>query len=202
MININKIGDILIVKGYVNGEEKELEVTGDESINRLFELLENSKTIEEINIEELEKENAELQSEINGLAKQVEYLSNNLNLDDIKNIAVDWESEEIYPRYAYVKHNNEYYKLIHPKRVFDTTPPNEDSVMYEKIGGVDESTGLQELTPSVTNLYKKDDIGTYNGHVFQSNYDNNGVTPNVGDQSPAWWTDLGTVEEYQGEING
>lgn len=162
-----------------------------ESINNIFEFAKTVKSPEE-------QEKDKLIGIINDLSKQIEYLSNNLDLDDIKNIAVDWHPEGIYPRYSYVKYNDEYYKLIHPKNLFDKTPPKEDSVMYEKIGGVDEDTGLQELTPSVTNVYKKGDIGTYNGRVFQSNYDNNIATPNIGDAAPAWWTDLGLIEEYTG----
>ena len=170
--------------------EKDL-IEVKDNIDTVFSFLETVKSPEE-------QEKDKLIGIINDLAKQIEYLSNNLDFDDIKRIASDWQSEGIYPRYAYVRYEDEYYKLIHPKRLFDKTPPNEDSVMYEKIGGVDEDTGLQELTPSATNSYKKGDIGTYNGHVFQSNYDNNITTPNINDVAPAWWTDLGLIEEYQG----
>ena len=76
--------------------------------------------------------------------------------------------------------------------------PNIEEALYIKIGFKDESTGLEEIIPDNLNPYKKGFIGYYQGHVYESNYDNNANIPYTGSTLPDWWTDLGLIEEYQG----
>lgn len=152
-------------------------------------------------INETNKQLTDTNSKIQELEKEqkviAKYTLEAMTDEEIKEQAVEWRDNEEYPRFSYVIFEDEIYKLVHPKQKENTKTPTEAPEIYINIPKINTETGLQELKPSSENIYKKGTIGTYNGRVYKSIYDNNGTLPGT-EEGKGWWEDLGTTQDYKG----
>ena len=157
-----------------------------ESINNIFEFAKTLKSPEE-------QEKDKLIGIINDKTTDEEKLA-------IIDIYPTWES--LIGKFAeankILNYENGLYRVRQAHTVSQEWFPNIEEALYIKIGLKDESTELEEIIPDNLNPYKKGFIGSYQGHVYESNYDNNSNIPYTESVFPDWWTDLGTIEEYQG----
>lgn len=185
---------ILKDKSFIAQREDLKEVTGqipDDLFLSLKDLVEGTKTQEELEEEVKEKEKEKLIDIINGKTTDDE----KLQLIDIYD---EWILGKAYVTDDYVQYQDKLYKCLQAHTSQGDWTPDKAVSLWAQIGTTNPDTGLEELYPSSTNLYSKDKIGTYEGHVYKSNYDNNGNTPYIGSVLPDWWTDLGTINEYLG----
>ena len=199
-INISKIEEVFITKGYLDGVEKELQITGNETINEVFEMLSNSKTVEEIKIEELEKEKAEIINENNKLRISIEELVS--KYAEFVETKEDYQVNKLYKVGDTFKYNDVVYAVIQEHTSMEHWKPDTTPALYKVLNSTVEAgteVVIQEWKQPLgtTDAYQLGDKVLFNGRVYES------IHPTENTWSPTSypqaWKDLGLIEEYQGE---
>lgn len=199
-INISKIEELFITKGYLDGVEKELQVTGNETINELFEMLSNSKTAEEVKIEELQKEKGKIINENNKLKTSIEELvSKYVEFVETKE---DYQVNKLYKIGDTFKYNGVVYAVIQEHASMEHWKPDETPSLYKVLNSTVEAgtdVVIQEWKQPLgsNDAYQLGDKVLFNGRVYES------IHPTANTWSPTdypqAWKDLGLIEDYQGE---
>ena len=166
--------------------EKDL-IEVKDSIDTIFSFLETVKSPEE-------QEKDKLIEIINDKTTDEEKLA-------IIDIYEEWTIGKYFNLGDIRRHEDKLYKCIQAHNSQADWSPDVAVSLWSQIGITNPDTGLEELVPSTTNLYKAGDIGTWKGRVYKSKYDNNGNEPDS-QWGADWWEDLGTIEEYLGGLNG
>lgn len=186
-INISKIEDTLIAKGYLDGVEKELQITGNETINELFEMLANSKTIEEIKIEELEKEKAEIIHENNKLKTSIdELISKYAEFVETKE---DYQVDKLYKVGDTFKYNGVVYAVIQEHASMEHWQPDSTPSLYKVLNSTVEAgtdVVIQEWKQPLGShdAYQLGDKVIFEGKIYESIIANNTWSPTG---YPAGW---------------
>ena len=87
----------------------------------------------------------------------------------ILELAEEWQSDEGYERYVYIKHENVLYKTIHPIRPHDTLPPPEAPHLYTRVGAIEGGEIAVEEWRQPTgahDAYKIGDKVLHNGQTW------------------------------------
>lgn len=154
-----------------------------------------------------EQENKELKE----MEEEVENIKN--EYDKVFRVLIEYTDDEeklehisIFPEYTagglyhekgtYVKEGDRLFRSNQGFEFFEDRSPLKSPDLWSEIGEVDKDTGLEEIKASAENTYPKDFIGTYQGRVYKSNYDNNGNIPYENSTYPDRWEDLGLIEDY------
>ena len=106
------------------------------------------------------------------------------NATMILELAKEWQPDEAYERYAYVKHNDVLYKVLQSHRSQSDWTPDLAPSLFAPVLTSPTGEPLEWVQPDSTNPYMKGDRVIFQGKIYESTIDNNVWSP--GDYPQGW----------------
>lgn len=170
-----------------------------ESIDVIFSKFIVAKTVEEVKIEELEKEKAEIINENNKLRISIDELISRYS--EFVETKEDYQVDKLYKVGDTFKYNGVVYAVVQEHTSMEHWNPETTLSLYKVLNSTveaDTEVVIAEFKqPTGTHdAYQLGDKVLFNGRVYES------IHPTANTWSPTAypqaWKDLGLIEDYQG----
>lgn len=171
-----------------------------ENIDVIFSKFIIAKTPEEVKIEELEKEKAEIINENNKLRTSIdELISKYAEFVETKE---DYQVNKLYKVGDTFKYNGVVYAVVQEHTSMEHWQPESTPSLYKVLNSTVEA-GTEVVTQEwkqplgTTDAYQLGDKVLFDGRVYESIHQTSNTWSPI--DYPQAWKDLGLIEEYQGE---
>ena len=105
----------------------------------------------------------------------------------ILELAEEWQPDEAYERYAYVKHNDVLYRVLQSHRSQSDWTPDLAPSLFAPVLTSPTGEPLEWVQPDSTNPYMKGDRVIFQGKIYESTIDNNVWSPG---EYPQGWVEV------------
>jgi hypothetical protein len=105
----------------------------------------------------------------------------------ILELAEEWQPDEAYERYAYVKHNDVLYRVLQSHRSQSDWTPDLAPSLFAPVLTSPTGEPQEWVQPDSTNPYMKGDRVIFQGKIYESTIDNNVWSPG---EYPQGWKEV------------
>ena len=105
----------------------------------------------------------------------------------ILELAEEWQPDEAYERYTYVKHNDVLYKVLQSHRSQSDWTPDIAPSLFAQVLTSPTGEPMEWVQPDSTNPYMKGDRVIFQGKIYESTIDNNVWSPG---EYPQGWKEV------------